>query len=747
MPKPTTAPLPESPFAETDGFQLVQAGYGPTIDLEKVFCGPVERVRPSPGYVALTAVVAIFMLLLPLIYLSLIAGVGVGVYFYVMQAIELFGDTTTRVRGRALVLGLFLAALPVVMGLIVMFFMVKPLFAPRGKYAKPEPILRSEEPLLYAYVERLCKTLGAPVPREIVATCDINASAGFRHGIFSLFWNDLRLTIGMPLAAGLDLRQFSGVMAHELGHFSQRVAIRFSYLIDVVNHWLARVAYERDAWDLKLHILTYNDEGWVRVCAYITQGCVWVTRLILKGLCMAGAMASMALSRAMEYNADAFEARIAGSKSFAGFERRLHDLNEAMGIALEELTGRKEAERVPDNLPVLFASATDRMPPEQLDKAWKLFADRKVGLFQTHPSPNDRIAAAMKLDAPGVIALDAPARLLFKDFNGLCRRVTYQFIRAQIGGKVMDLTFAPVEEFVRAHEQTSRALASLEKVVGPEVLKTFSIRPMFLRIDALEAPADPGSLPERWNKAREAMVKLRPAADAAATALRNADDSIDHAVQAESLKRAGLKFDPTKYGLTKGTVQEAEDARMTALNARAAAEHSLEPFEKAYRQRVASALQLLTVKGIEARIRRAPELKAEANKLLVASAALRECFGTMYELSRRILAAQAIFTGSTRMASSTEAELNRLTTDIALGLKRAYKDLDVANYPFEHAQDGITIAGVLLERTPKEEKGPEVLSAAVVFRDGYMSLTRRSLARLAEIAIEVETAIKSGRGG
>src|SRR5262249_11050137 len=139
-----------------------------------------------------------------------------------------------------------------------------------------------------------------------------------------------------------------------------------------------------------------------------------------------------------------------------------------------------------------------------------------------------------------------------------------------------------------------------------------SIRPMFLRLDALEPPAEPGALPEKWNKAREAMGKERGVADEASRALRAADDAIDRAVQAESLRRAGAKYNPKTYGLTKRSMKEAEEVRAAALDQRGQAEYALEPFEKAYRQRMASALQLLAVKGIDARIPGAAELRREA---------------------------------------------------------------------------------------------------------------------------------------
>ena len=53
------------------------------------------------------------------------------------------------------------------------------------------------------------------------------------------------LLIGLPLAAGLSLRQFAGVLAHEFGHFSQGFGMRLTYVIRSINIWFMRVVYER----------------------------------------------------------------------------------------------------------------------------------------------------------------------------------------------------------------------------------------------------------------------------------------------------------------------------------------------------------------------------------------------------------------------------------------------------------------------------------------------------------------------
>lgn len=738
-----TAPTPQ-PVATTIG-PGVFGGYAQKVDLDAIFSREIEPVRVAPGYIVAMAVVAFVMLLLPLVYLGMLAGLGYGVYAYVAWVLEQATGGTPGRPGRVSGLVMLFFMIPAVIGVVVLLFMVKPLFAPSGRSPDPEPVLEEHEPVFYEYVRRLCRHMGAPVPRDIMADCDVNASAGFRHGVLSFFWSDLRLTIGLPLVASMTVRELTGVLAHEFGHFSQRAAMRFSHLIRTMNIWFMRLAYERDIWDLWLVHLSREGAGWVRLLAHGAILCVWVSRLAMRAMCHIAGLVSGVLSRAMEYNADLYEIRVAGSEAFMSTCRKLHDIPQAISAAHDELLNRPDPERVPDNLPVLYVAALNRIPTEQLDKSFNIEAARVVGVFDTHPSFEQRARAAAELADPGIVALDAPASILFKDFPALCCKATYTHLHHMLGRRVAHLNFAPVKEFLETHTQTEKSLTALAAIVGPEVIKTFSIRPMFLRTDKLETPDDPGVLPARWNKARQAMAQHRAQADAAARALRAADDAVDRAVQAECLRRAGVRFDPKAYGLSKATIQLAQAARDEGLAARGRAEYALEPFEKAYRTRVATALQLLAIKGIEAKIPNAREMRKEVNALLAVSVTLRHSFAPIYELSRRILAAQAVLAKSTRDRPGMTGELDRLTGEMNHTLRTAHAELSGTRYPFGHPDDSTTIAHFYLPRLPEETDGPAVLGASTSLRDGYQAVTRRVLARIAEIALEVEEAIRPAR--
>lgn len=133
-----------------------------------------------------------------------------------------------------------------------MLFMLRPLVAAAPKQASLQRLEPEDEPLLFAFVARLCRAVGAPRPHAIHLDCQVNTSASFWRGWLGMFSGRLVLTIGMPLAVGLSLREFAGVLGHEFGHFAQGGGMRLTYIIRSVNHWFTRVVYERDERDMRL---------------------------------------------------------------------------------------------------------------------------------------------------------------------------------------------------------------------------------------------------------------------------------------------------------------------------------------------------------------------------------------------------------------------------------------------------------------------------------------------------------------
>src|SRR4051812_42957130 len=178
----------------------------------------VPPVEVPPGYgVAMAGLVA-FLVLLSVAYLALVAFLGWLLVWHVLQ-------TFVSVPHGPY----FLFHLPMaLLGGLLLLFLVKPVFFRR----KPSQegviqLTKEEEPLLFDFVEKLCAATGARLPAAIEVDCDANASAR-RVGVMS---KELVLRVGLPVAASMSVRQFTGVLAHELGHFNQRGGMAGSYLI------------------------------------------------------------------------------------------------------------------------------------------------------------------------------------------------------------------------------------------------------------------------------------------------------------------------------------------------------------------------------------------------------------------------------------------------------------------------------------------------------------------------------------
>lgn len=415
-------------------------GGGQSLVLREVlqsFRGDFPPVRRTAAYRASALVIAAATLLLPTLYLALVATVAYLLFLHATTSL------TAVAAMRSWVALVFLYVGPLVAGAVLLFFMVKPLFARRSRARRLRTLEFGQEPLLFAVVTRVAQAVGAPEPKRIDVDCRVNASAGFGSGLGVLVGGDLVLTVGLPLAAGLSVQQFAGVIAHELGHFSQGAGMRLSYVIRSVNGWLARVVYERDDWDEAL-ARGRESGGWLAVALLLATLCVWLTRGVLWVLMVAGHALSGFLLRQMEYDADRYEARLAGTAAFEETSRRLLRLDladdAAHGLAFAAWA---RSGRLPDDLSVLVTAVADSIPSGEFDRVKRQALEVETGFFDTHPALTDRLASARREAAPGVFHLDGPATLLFKDFAGLSRAVTRDFYRGVIGAGVRRAAVVP----------------------------------------------------------------------------------------------------------------------------------------------------------------------------------------------------------------------------------------------------------------------------------------------------------------
>jgi Zn-dependent protease with chaperone function len=540
-------------------------------------------------------IVAIVMVLLPLVYFALVGLAAYGVYYH---AVHHAGWITKLGSGRAAIAGFLFYITPLVVGAVVVFFMIKPIFAGRSKRAQPLALNPCDNPLLYAFIEKICETVGAPSPKRIDLDCDLNASAGFRRGFLSMFGNDLVLTIGLPLVANLSAAELAGVVAHEFGHFTQSLGMRLSYIIRSINFWFMRVVYERDSWDDALEEWAREiEDGRVAIIVWTAQLGVWFARLILRILMYIGWLVGGFMMRQMEYDADAWEIKLAGSETFERTGRKLATLGAAMEATYRQIRAEwQKTRRLPDNLSELLRQNHESLSPETLQKIEDVSGLQRTGWFDSHPSLADRIRAARRAQEPGVFHDDRPASELFSSFDHPARFVTLLHYTDDLDIPVTPDMLLRVEAKAPVLAGETRLVAVAASRGAASLLDDYFLgalpllQPVNLPalVPSMNYESDMSELLQITSSLHGVRVQLEPIV----TQYHEAVERLLQARTAVQMLQVGMALSPEEYGLPEATLEAAQVAEAEAIQSRDVLQHSLHEVGAALQRRLALGLAL-----------------------------------------------------------------------------------------------------------------------------------------------------------
>lgn len=333
------------------------------------------------------------------------------------------------------------------MGLMVVVFLLKFLFARfRPDESGTVKISGADQPELVDFVRRVAHEAGAPLPKKIVLAPEVNAAVYFDSTFLSMFLPVRRnLRIGFGLVNALNLGEFKAVLAHEFGHFSQK-SMRLGSYAYTANRIIFNLLFENTSYGKAL-------EAWASFSKYfaifahvtilIVQGIQWV----LRKLYVVVQKANMALSREMEFHADAVAASVAGSEQLVASLYRL----EAADVTFSTLNNSYQAwafeNARPDNayaqhreLLVEYAENL-KIPledglPQVSGSSPRLYPTSRILVkdqWSSHPSTPER---ERHLNGLGFVAARAhePAWTLFRDAPALQRQMTLILYPAASGG-------------------------------------------------------------------------------------------------------------------------------------------------------------------------------------------------------------------------------------------------------------------------------------------------------------------------
>jgi Zn-dependent protease with chaperone function len=558
----------------------------PDYSILSAFQGPITRPKTSIFYHGGLLLVAATMLLLPLIYLAMVGLVAYAVYYHAFHNWHAIMDFDGS--GGGVVFRFIIYFVPLIAGVVVVFFMFKPLLAGRPKHAQPLALNPATERLLYAFIEKICDIVGAPSPKRIDLDCQINAAAGFRRGFFSMFGHDLVLVLGLPLVANLTAHELAGVIAHEFGHFTQGAGMRLNYVINSVNFWFARVAYQRDSWDVALEQWAAEvRDGRIALIIWTVQLSVWFSRLILKILMLIGHTVGGFMMRQMEYDADAYEIKVAGSECFEQTMRKLATLDAAWQATQKQLIASwRQSHTLPDNLPEMIRGSHQRLPAPVLQKIDDTLGFHRTGLFDSHPSPADRIRQARKANDPGIFHDDRPASSLFASFEHPSRFVTLLHYTDDIGIPVTEKMLTRVEVEQKGSAGGAGAFTADSYFLG--ILPLMKPVTLVVPVPSVKMDADYAELNQLTAGLQQIAGQLEGFAQRDVEFL----DQLVSARAAHCLLNNGFGLTAGTFSLPKMNLESAAAAEAEALAARQELRHSLREVMPTLNRRLELGLRL-----------------------------------------------------------------------------------------------------------------------------------------------------------
>jgi Zn-dependent protease with chaperone function len=357
-----------------------------------------------------------------------------------------------RLLGRALIHGgnVWAALFTSLPAAFFLAFLVRGLFvvktgSPPGSQRE---LKRADEPLLFAFLDRLADETGAPRPYRVFVTAGVNASVFYDVSLLNLLWPSRKnLNLGLGLINVLTLDELKAVVAHEYGHFAQR-SMAVGRWVYVAQQATGHVILSRGFFDDALRVLSGIDLriAWI---GWIMRVFVWAIRAVLDSAFRLVVLADRALGREMELQADRIAVSVSGSDSLVHALHRLGPADEAweeaLGFAIEELNaGRPISDLfhlqtlVLDHLRRILDQPELGMTPSRPQSAEQRVFDDTLAhpprMWLTHPPNREREDHAKAVYLPS--ALDPrPAWLLFARPEQLRQDVTRGMIKEALTQK------------------------------------------------------------------------------------------------------------------------------------------------------------------------------------------------------------------------------------------------------------------------------------------------------------------------
>lgn len=282
------------------------------------------------------------------------------------------------------------------LGLMVLFFLLKFMFSVSRQDRSGYLLVNErDQPDLFAAIRQISFATGAPFPKYVYLSPDVNASVFYDSGFWSMFLPVKKnLVIGLGLVNTLNTGELKAVLAHEFGHFSQRSMKLGSYVYQV-NRVIHNMLYDNDSYGNLLNKWA-SVSGVFTFFAGITVKIVTAVQWVQKKMYGRVNKNYMSLSRAMEFHADAVAAIAAGGNNLGSALKKLELADASYHAVLTTCDTWLKQNRISANfyLPQSYLMAKMAKQVQQVESFNRVNVKDQ---WASHPPLEERLAALAAL--------------------------------------------------------------------------------------------------------------------------------------------------------------------------------------------------------------------------------------------------------------------------------------------------------------------------------------------------------------
>jgi hypothetical protein len=419
----------------------------------------------------------------------------------------------------------------------------------------------------------------------------------------------------------------------------------------------------------------------------------------------------------------------------------MHLLDFAGAAVHKEMSRTWEDGRLPDNLPVVIAARADEAPPDVLAAVQECIEKGRTRVFDSHPCTSARIRSALRENADGVFRADGPAAALFANFEGLCKSITLDYYRGELGLEITATNLISTADLTKRRKDEQRSREAAERYFCGAV--TF-IRPLAVDPYCAGKSSSPQETLNQLRRARASLEKAHGLIEATYGEYVSAEKTSAFAQAFVALTKAGVKLEPQKVALKSATPADVPAELTRAEQSMRGMNDRLVKIEEVLRMRIDCALALLRVPQIAARLPKAEELSRRCTTLLEA---LERIHNIGPGLAKARKAFPAYRSSIATLAGDFKTWAEKLHTPVMRQAAELYDVLahvatvvEGQDYPFAHAGGRLKLRDFLFGRMPARDNPIEVMRTVERVLDRAQSLYERVMGELALIGEAVEAA-------